>query len=233
MSNIHDVRRREIKYRVAFDNASRAKQYIGKVLQGDPHNGSDGYLVRSLYFDTLWNRDLEEKKNGLESRRKIRLRVYSPEATTAKLELKEKQGLWQHKRSITIPRDMALHLTTGDYTSLARMQLPLAQQLYRFMSEQMYRPKCIVQYRRYAFIVPANDIRITFDSKLMATEGYLDLYRDDAFLYPVGWPDDVTLEVKYNHFLFSYIKDLLDDIDKVPVSYSKYVMSRFMTHSLE
>lgn len=232
MSDIFDVYRQEIKYRISLYNALRAMRYLDTIMQCDSHNGPDGYMVRSLYFDSLYNHDLEDKEDGLENRKKIRLRIYSAHDTTAKLELKEKQGQYQRKRSLSVARDAAIRLAAGDYTPLIHMQNPLAGQLYRLMNGFAYIPRCIVQYRRYAFASPTNDTRITFDSALTATEGYLDLFGGDDFLYPVGWPDDVTLEVKYNHFLLSYIKDSLDAIDKTPVSFSKYAMSRFMTHNI-
>lgn len=226
MDTTRDVYRKELKYRLSMSSAAKAKICLTGLLPEDTHNGRDGYTVRSLYFDTLWNRDFLDKEDGLEDRKKVRLRIYSARDSTASVELKEKQGAWQRKRSVPIPRETALEMAAGDYSSLSQMQAPLAQQLYRLMVEESYRPKCIVQYRRYAFVIPTNDIRITFDSDLVSTEGFLDLFGSDAFLSPVGYPDDVTLEVKYNRFLFSYIKDLLEGIDKVPVTYSKYVISR-------
>lgn len=231
VSKTLDVRRRELKYRISLAESLRAQQLLSQVLPGDANNGPDGYTVRSLYFDTLRNRDYEEKEDGLERRKKVRLRVYSPTAAVAKLELKEKDGAWQRKQSLVLPREAAERLLRGDYGPLAALDQPLAQQLYRLMLEELYRPVCTVEYRRYAFVVPANDIRITFDRHLTAGEGIPALFDGEDFLYPVGAPDDVTMEVKFNRFLFSYIRDLLEGIEKLPVSYSKYVMSRRISHT--
>ncbi len=231
VSETLDVRRRELKYRISLAESLRAQQLFSQVLPGDANNGSDGYAVRSLYFDTLRNCDYEEKEDGLEHRKKVRLRVYSPTATVAKLELKEKDGVWQRKQSLMLPREAAERLIRGDCSPLAALDQPLAQQLYRLMVEELYRPVCTVEYRRYAFVVPSNDIRITFDRYLMAGEGIPALFDEKDFLYPVGAPDDVTMEVKFNRFLFSYIRDLLESVGKLPVSYSKYVMSRQISHT--
>ena len=233
MDNVLDVKRKEMKYRISLSASLQAQWLFGQMIPGDKNNGVDGYMVRSLYFDSINDIDLSEKQDGVENRKKIRLRIYSPDDQNAKLELKEKQGVWQRKQSLTLPRDIAILVSTGDYRPLAEMEHPLAQELYYYMTEHLYRPKCIVQYRRYAFVVPTNDIRITFDRYLEASEGNLDLFGDGTTYYPIDTLDDVTLEVKYNHFLFSYIKDLLDGIDKEVVSYSKYVMSRYISHSIE
>lgn len=231
MSETLDVRRRELKYRISLAESLRAQRLLSQVLPVDANSGSDGYLVRSLYFDSLWNSDWEEKEEGLEHRKKVRLRVYSPADATAKLELKEKDGVWQRKQSLALPRDAAKRLIRGDYGPLAQLEQPPAQQLYRLMAQELYRPVCLVEYRRYAFEVPANDIRITFDRQLTAGEGAPELFGEEPSLYPVGAPDDVTMEVKFNRFLFSYIRDLLDGVEKVPVSYSKYAMSRWLSHT--
>ena len=60
------------------------------VMIPDAHNGSQGYRIRSLYFDTIHEKDYEDKIDGLEIRRKIRLRIYDPAADFAMLEMKQK-----------------------------------------------------------------------------------------------------------------------------------------------
>ncbi|HRR37061.1 MAG TPA: molecular chaperone, partial [Clostridia bacterium] len=44
--------------------------------------------------------------------------------------------------------------------------------------------------------------------------------------YPVFSQDGVILEVKYNGFLLSYIKDMLDRVEQSELSVSKYALSR-------
>ena len=60
-----------------------------------------------MYFDSLSNRDFQEKEDGLELRRKFRLRVYSPDADFALFEMKQKQGPYQRKRSLRLSRKEA------------------------------------------------------------------------------------------------------------------------------
>ena len=75
----------------------RLSGQLAQVMIEDPHNGAEGYCVRSLYFDTLRDTDYEEKLDGLELRRKIRLRIYAPGDSFAMLEMKQKQGSRQKK----------------------------------------------------------------------------------------------------------------------------------------
>ena len=91
---------------------------LGQVMREDPHNGVHGYRIRSLYFDTVYDEDYHEKLAGIETRRKIRLRCYDPAAGYAMLEMKQKQGASQLKRSLRVTREVAQRLITGDYTPL-------------------------------------------------------------------------------------------------------------------
>ena len=88
-------------------------------------------------------------------------------------------------------------------------------------------PKCIVEYKRRAFAIPTNNIRITFDSEIASTEGNMDIFNPSlGLLYPVESRNKVVLEVKYNHFLLSYVKDALRMCDATQESYSKYISAR-------
>lgn len=75
-----------------------------------------------------------------------------------------------------------------------------------------------------------NEIRVTFDSDIRATEANVDLFDATAPLHPVLDPFDTILEVKYNGFLLSYIKDALNAVEKRPVSVSKYSLGRDTTY---
>lgn len=184
-----DISRRELKYLFWTDEAARIRRRIAAILGNDPHNTPQGYLVRSLYFDSLYDSDFEDKLSGCDCRKKIRLRVYDPSSETVKLELKEKEGNAQRKRSLSLGRAEAQQMILGDFTGLMRRSEPLAHWLYTYMTLHCYRPKCIVEYRRLAYLEQVNDIRITFDSQLRATEAGGDFFASDLMLYPVALDD--------------------------------------------
>lgn len=104
---MRDVLREEKKFFLDQAAALALRAHLRPVLHADAHNGADGYPVRSLYFDTPDERDFCEKEDGVELRRKLRLRVYSPTADFALFEMKQKQGRYQRKRSLRLPRDAA------------------------------------------------------------------------------------------------------------------------------
>lgn len=224
-----DVTRTEVKYDIGLVEMTDMKRRLGIFMNADPHNKEKGYLVRSLYFDTLHDTDFEEKVEGYDARQKIRLRVYGADAQTAKLEVKEKTGAFQRKRSLALTREEAMQMTDGDYRFLFRREEALAKWLYAFLNVHCYRPKCIVEYDRFAYIVEHNDTRITFDQNLRASESNFDLFNEDAVLYSVSPPEQVTMEVKYTGFLLTYLKNELNHCDKTQASNSKYCRARMIS----
>ena len=199
----------------------------------DPHNGVNGYMIRSLYFDTPYDTDFFEKQAGIELRRKIRLRCYDPKADFAMLEMKQKQGSRQLKRSLRVSREDAVRLTKGDHEVLLRYAEPFAAEIYGFMKTRVYVPRTIVEYHRKAFIAKENRIRVTFDSRIVSTESCFDLFSEHLNMNPVMDPYDVVLEVKFNGFLLNYIQSMINCIDKSELSVSKYVLARhnaYQTH---
>lgn len=226
MAELLDVLRTEQKYVINPVERARLEFVLNGALHRDVHSGPQGYMVRSLYFDTLDDNDFYDKVDGLEMRRKIRLRIYAPDAQYAKLELKEKQGDLQRKRSLVLTREQALELCAGRYDVLMQMDTPFSMELYGRMQQFCYRPKCIVEYNRVAFIVADNDTRVTLDAGLKASESRLDLFAPDLALYPVDVPGAVTMEVKFNGFLLSYVKDLVSIPSRTRCASSKYCMAR-------
>ena len=206
--------------------ALKLRNYLSNVVHTDSHNGPDGYQVRSLYFDSLSNRDFQEKEDGLELRRKFRLRVYSPDADFALFEMKQKQGPYQRKRSLRLSRREAQALIEGDYSVLLNSGSEFGQECYSIMEMWAYRPKTVVEYDRFAFIAPENSIRITFDSGIRANEVNFNMFDRNLVLNSVMSPFAVVLEVKYNGFLLSYIKHMLLPVQKSELSVSKYCMAR-------
>lgn len=226
MSEILDVLRIEQKYDLNLTEMYSVMANVNQILTGDSHNFGGGYMVRSLYFDTVNDDDFYDKLDGLEIRRKIRLRIYDPQSESAKLELKEKTGQNQRKRSLTVTKEEAKRLIRGDYDVLLDRADEFADELYCRMKQYCYIPKCIVQYYRTAYAESVNDTRVTFDRDLRATVADFDIFDPELKLYPVGLMLGCTMEVKFNNFLLSYVKDAVSAADRTPLSASKYGMAR-------
>ena len=198
------VFREEKKYLIGMAEALQRSHLLGQVMREDPHNGVHGYRIRSLYFDTVYDEDYHEKLAGIETRRKIRLRCYDPAAGYAMLEMKQKQGASQLKRSLRVTREVAQRLITGDYT-------PLLQ------SREAFAVECYAK---------ENKIRVTFDSRIVATESSFELFDERLNMTPVLAPGAVVMEVKYNGFLLDYIRRMINTVDQSELSVSKYMLAR-------
>lgn len=230
---MNKVLREEKKFLIGIHDFIKTAGTLEKVLLQDDHNGTHGYIVRSLYYDTPWDSDFFEKQAGVELRRKVRLRIYDPSHSYAMLEMKQKEGNRQLKRSLKVSREDALRLIEADYTPLLEYKEPFAAEIYAFMQTRCYRPKAIVQYNRKAFIAKENKIRVTFDNNVCATESSFDLFSENLDMNPVLDPFNVIMEVKFNGFLLGYIRDLINTIDKSELSVSKYCLARqnsYLTH---
>lgn len=223
---MNEVMRQEKKYLINLTELYTLSQKLSQVMARDQHGDSTGYRVRSLYFDSLNDGDYQDKIDGLELRKKIRLRIYDPSGNFAMLEMKQKQGAFQKKRSLRLSREDAQRLIAGQYGVLLRYDEDFAAECYGLMNRQCYRPKAVVEYQRQAFIAKENRTRITIDHHIIATESCFDLFAPDLNLYPVLDPFNAVLEVKYNGFLLSYIKAAVSRANRSELSVSKYCLAR-------
>lgn len=224
MGNMFSVVRTEKKYSITRIQNNTLIHRLALTMKLDNNSDIGGYLVRSLYFDSIYDDDYFDKINGLELRKKIRLRIYSPYQETVKLEIKQKQGAAQTKKSLLISKNLAEEMICGRYGGLMEIDSELSMAFYQLLEAGVYRPKCIVEYHRTAFVEESNDIRITLDSEIGTSCNCEDFFRNDLSLLPVR--KEPMLEVKYNGFLLSNIKQILDYTDASELAISKYMISR-------
>lgn len=226
MAEYLDVLRTEKKYQVPLTQAGAISARLSYVMKSDPNSpAGTPYLVKSLYFDSAYDQDYHQKCSGLECRKKIRLRCYGGSGPV-KLECKQKQGSVQRKMSLLVTPQEARELMAGRYRCLMERDSELAHRFYALMTERVYRPKCLVQYDRLAFMLPTNDIRVTIDSRIACWEGAAHLLESRCPTYPVQNPHTAILEVKYNHFLLQQIQDALAPFHLTENANSKYLRAR-------
>ena len=226
---MNEVLRQEKKLLITLPHYYRFSHELGQVLHQDVHSQGDGYLIRSLYFDTLDDTDFQEKEDGVEVRRKLRLRNYGSNTPFAILEMKQKQGEMQKKRSLRMSKPDAQSLIKGDYSVLLRYEEPFAAECFSLMHMRCYRPKAVVSYHRKAFVAKENKIRVTFDHHITGTESGYDIFADPLPETSILDPYMVVLEVKFNGFLLSYIRDMLQVCNASELSVSKYCLGRTLS----
>lgn len=217
------VSRVEEKYDLSILSAAILKSKLEATLQPDKNNKEDGYTIKSLYFDTINFDDYKDKRDGIENRRKIRLRYYDNDYDFIKLERKYKEGNYQFKQSLLITKDEAIKMMNCDYKFLLEKNSKFASELYAIMTKEHYVPRIVIEYKRNAFIVDSNDIRITLDSNISYSAFTNDFFDPNIAMVPIGL--ETVLEVKYNNFLYDYVKDIINFSDKLKISISKYELS--------
>ena len=77
--------RHEYKYVISYDEMLKLRTKFNEVLNID--RNYNGYMIRSLYFDSVNDDDYYDKLNGEMERKKIRLRIYDPNGSLIKLGL--------------------------------------------------------------------------------------------------------------------------------------------------
>lgn len=220
------VKRCEYKYLIDACRASVIRSQLTPFMTVDGHSAGRGYLVRSLYFDTPNGLDLQEKLDGMNIGKKVRIRLYHPDDPTCKLELKSKEGIYRQKLSVSVTRDEVRALTLGDCSCLLARGDEAAFSLYAVMTMGAYRPAALIEYDRAALMVDLNDTRITFDSGVRAMEYCPDalFMRDPPYAYCGG--DEVIMEVKFNGELPYYLSKILGRHKLHQISVSKYSLGR-------
>ena len=228
MDITHVPLRHEYKYHINRGELQYLRGVIRQVLSPDP-NGDEynQYHIRSLYFDTINNDALTDKVAGFDRRQKYRIRIYKLSDNNIRLECKSKYNDLISKQSIKIPRDLAEQLIAGDPSGLQFMRHPLLHDMYREMRLNALRPVVIVDYVREAYTHEAEDVRVTFDMQLRTGLKSVDLFNPYIPTFPPFFDNPwEILEVKYNHFLPSYLQSLLSGVTSLRSAISKYVWCR-------
>jgi len=222
--------RHELKFLITRTQLEVLRRTIGSVLKLDPNAARSGgsYLIRSLYFDTVFDDALFDKIAGVKDRDKYRIRIYNLSDRVIFMECKTKVGSLISKRSVKITRDLAEQLMAADPTGLENTQSGLMGDVYREMRTRLLHPVVIVDYEREAYVHPAEEVRITFDMRVRSGLNSIDLFNPHVPTVPVLPHDETILEVKYNRVLPPYIRDVLSFAcpEAVQTAVSKYTLCR-------
>ena len=220
------VSRREVKYLVSLPDRMYLLKALDKLLVPDAYGGYNGYTVRSVYFDSITNEDYVAKKNHADEKKRIRVRVYHPDDTKAKFELKRKSFGRELKESVVISRADAKELLNRNYEVLLNYNEPTAKYAYELMKTRMYRPVSLIEYDRRAYTHENFNTRVTMDNNLRYCDHDYDLFSHNLN-FKQGMPKDETiLEIKYDRFLFKQIQDVLVNCDLTKKPPSKFGTSR-------
>ena len=109
--------RHEIKYMINPADAAAIKANLSAVAGIDRHAAKDGsYTIKSLYFDDPLDSALHEKLDGVNERRKYRIRYYNGDLSFIMLECKQKRDGVGRKLQERLTADEVRRIMDGDIT---------------------------------------------------------------------------------------------------------------------
>jgi len=222
------VLRHELKYLIGEADWQWLRDRVAAVMpldrNADPN--TRGYAIRSLYFDDAYDGALFEKVEGDPFRSKYRIRIYRYSDKRILLEKKSKVTYYTAKDSLTLTRPQCDAILAGDYDAIYPTESPLLQEFYGLIKSRYYKPKVLVDYFREAYVYPAGNVRVTFDLNLRSGQYSHNLFSGMPSPVPVLEPDSHVLEVKFDNFLPSHLKALLQGLPGQRTAVSKYVLCR-------
>jgi len=220
------IDRHELKYMINYFDYVIFKNKFDKILKRDQSCQEAAYTITSLYFDDIQNSALKQKVDGDAFRYKYRIRYYNHDTSCFKLEKKSKYEQMTSKTSLDLSKEDVDHILEGQIEFLKDTESEVGTAFYNEIIKNRLLPKVIVEYERLAFIHPIGDLRITFDTAIKASFHQFDFTNQKYILTPLLEPNDVVLEIKFNHELPQFIKGILESNHSIQESISKYALSR-------
>lgn len=216
--------RHEWKHEISYLDLLSVRQRLRAVAQPDPHAVDGRYQIRSLYFDTPSDRALREKLDGVSRREKFRIRCYNGDPSILHLEKKSKLGDLGNKQTAPLSVPEVNAILHGELDWMPDSGRPLIQALYSKMMTQLLRPRTIVDYTREPYVYGPGNVRVTLDYDIRTGLGCTD-FLDPCVTIPAG-DAPIILEVKWDAFLPTVIRDAVQLEGRRAAAFSKYAQCR-------
>lgn len=217
--------RHEWKHEINYSDMLILRQRLRAVMKSDENAVHGKYFIRSLYFDNISDKALREKIDGVNCREKFRIRYYNNDTSLIHLEKKSKINGLGNKQSASVTAEEAQKIVDGDFDWMINSDRPLVQELYSKMISQGLRPKTIVDYTREPFVFSAGNVRVTLDYDIRTGLYCTDFLNPDCITIPAG-NAPIILEVKWDEFLPSVIRDIVQLESRRTAAFSKYAVCR-------
>ncbi|MFC1694261.1 VTC domain-containing protein [Candidatus Latescibacterota bacterium] len=225
----------EYKYCIPNEQLPEIRKRISPFLEHDSNmkfGGTEGYTVRSIYFDTPRYDFYHEKIEGLKQRKKLRIRGYNEynQNNIVYLEIKKKNEKRIYKNRAAVPYcDLEKLLMTGDIEKYilsddgSKIPVENAQRFLFNIHKLTLLPAVLVIYEREAFQGKFDhSLRITFDKNLRSAiyPCLGNLYKEENINYTI--PNHSVLEVKFYHVFPSFLSKIIESMELRLQAFSKY-----------
>lgn len=215
------TKRLEHKYLITYLDYLKIIHAIKATMIHDQHGDNESYLVNSIYLDDIVYTGAADKAFGNQIHKKYRIRHYD-DIAKKKLELKFKEGNESSKYSTMISEEIFQAIISQNLDILEQhFDDELIRRYTLDMLKSNLLPRCYITYQREAYKDELDNIRITFDHSLSA-ERYLG--SQEGFDMKLMSDTTMIMEIKYEHYIPSAVKELMKKISLNQIAYSKYYM---------
>ena len=225
-------RRRELKYYLPELLYPELMRFIRDYMTLDEHlarANSRQYVVRSLYLDTEDLRSYYEKKAGVHTRRKFRIRAYGDESPSIFFEIKRRyDNIVVKDRAVGRYEELSSILDPyGGYHPNGDGNDPgtevITSYLFHIPMLQL-RPAVLVAYDREAYTDVFDDtVRLTMDRNVRCMPGP----EIDLFYSGKNWmflDNCCILELKFNHTMPFLFRKIVQQLELRLEAISKYTL---------
>ena len=218
--------RHEFKYQCSEAQLKILEKRLEKILPIDSNAKKGFYSIRSMYFDNYCNKCFYENERGVDPREKFRIRIYNASCDRISLECKRKENGKTNKTSCLISKTQFNNIIQGMNIEDLKNYNPLLRKFFILIKTQLYRPVVIVEYDRVPYVYKYGNVRITFDRNIRSSSEFDRFFCTQIATRPVLQSGQHLLEVKYDDFLPSFIKEILQIGDLQRTTFSKYYLCR-------
>lgn len=223
--------RHELKFLCTQLQLALLGEQLDCLMEKDKNSGEEGYYtVRSLYFDDYEDTAMRQKEDGMDIRKKYRIRSYeSGQDEAFRLEIKHRVKDKIRKESCMLSRDEVQRVLADKSVSEKwgyDVERPVLNRFELERETRILSPAVIVEYDRIPYIYPDGNVRITMDRNIcgsIQTERFLE---KDISMVPILDVGHHLLEIKYDEYLPDVIREVLQIISLQKTSFSKYYLCR-------
>ena len=218
--------RNEWKHEISYSDLIAIRQRMKVIAELDERVNQNGnYKIRSLYFDTLTDKALREKIDGVNKREKFRIRCYDGNTSIIHLEKKSKWNGMGKKQIANLTKEETQALIDGDIEWMIKSGRALVIELYSKMKSEGLRPKTIVEYTREPFVLKNGNVRVTLDYDIRTGLRGTDFLNPACVMIPAGDPV-IILEVKWDEYLPAIVRSAVQMKGTRSSAFSKYRVCR-------
>lgn len=224
-------KRIEQKYILTLSQKQALIEELAAYISPDSHGNKGKYKLESLYYDTPDLKFYQEKLDGKQFRKKIRIRRYVreneifDENSLVFIEIKEKVEQTTLKRRVEMKySDAKNFLENAIIPSYKTEDKEIIDEIFEIVSKNKLIPMAITSYDRQAFFGHDKKfgLRLTFDTQVFYQKKSLELNNSDEKEGKIIDEEKTILEIKVNNEYPDFMQNFLAKNNLAPEKMSKY-----------